>query len=181
MLAALIHLFPKRNLWMRRWACALNFCGKTTPRPVLSRACPVNLLASTPHFGILGLTVEKCKYIPNLKCITGADFSVLHTRCLCLFKEDPLGFTIHHQELIMLKKIKSYKDWSALKKKVLHWMKKNHNCISYKIHEISPGAIQKSNRSHEFIFKIWRYHEKCDFPETIYRKILIVLKSSTNY
>ncbi len=24
-------------------------------------------------------------------------------------------------------------------------MKKKYNCISYKIHEISPGAIQKSN------------------------------------
>ncbi len=68
-----------------------------------------SLLASTPHFGILGLTVEKD--VPNfIIIITGADFSVLHTQCWCLFKEDPLGFTIHHPELIMLKKIKSYRD-----------------------------------------------------------------------
>jgi len=38
--------------------------------------------------------------------ITGADFSVLHTQYWCLWKEDPLGFTIHHPELMMLKKIK---------------------------------------------------------------------------
>ncbi len=43
-----------------------------------------------------------------------------------------------------------------------------------KIHDISPGAIQKSNwfeshMSHEFIFQIWRrYHKKWDFLETIY-------------
>ncbi len=59
-----------------------------------------------PALSILGLTVEK--NLPNLIITTGADFSVLHTQSL--------GFTVHHPELIMLKKIKSYRDWSALKK-----------------------------------------------------------------
>ncbi len=56
----------------------------------------VNLLASTPHFGTHGW-----KRPTELKIITVADH---------------LGFTIHNPELIMLKKIKSYRDWSALKK-----------------------------------------------------------------
>ncbi len=67
---------------------------------------------------------------------------MLHTQFWCLWKEDPLGFTIHHPELIMLKKIKSYRDWSALKKIVPHWYS---FLFHIKIHEISPGAIQKSN------------------------------------
>ncbi len=40
--------------------------------------------------------------------ITIADFSVLHTQFWYLCEEDPLIITIHHPELIMLKKI-SYK------------------------------------------------------------------------
>ncbi len=47
--------------------------------------------------------------------ITVADFSVLHTQLWSLCKEDPLGFIIVHPELIMLKKIKSYRDKSVLK------------------------------------------------------------------
>ncbi len=99
------------------------------------------MLASTPHFGIVGLTVEKD--VPNLndnKC---------WLQCAthwCLFKEDILGITIHNPELIMLKKIKSYRDWSALKK-VYHieWKKIMIIVFHIKIHEISPEAIQKSN------------------------------------
>ncbi len=74
--------------------------------------------------------------------VTAPDFSVPHTHFWCLWKEDPLGFTIHHPELIMLKYIKSYRHWSALIKIVPHWIfLKFHR----KIHEISPGEIQKSN------------------------------------
>ncbi len=70
---------------------------------------------------------------------------MLHTQFWCLCKEDPLGFTIHHPELIMLKKIKSYRDWSALKKVYHTELKKIIIVFHIKIHEISPGAIQKSN------------------------------------
>ncbi|MGK1266974.1 hypothetical protein ACRE8G_27435, partial [Klebsiella pneumoniae] len=48
----------------------------------------------------------------------------------CLWKEDPLAFTIHHPELIMLDK-----NCTTL----------NFFLFHIKIHEISPGAIQKSN------------------------------------
>ncbi len=41
--------------------------------------------------------------------VTSPDFSVPHTQLWCLWKEDPLAFTIHHPELIMLKNIKSYR------------------------------------------------------------------------
>ncbi len=74
--------------------------------------------------------------------VTVPDFSVPHTQFWCLWKEDPLGFTIHHPELIMLKNIKSYSHWSALIKIVPHWI---FFLFHIKIHEISPGAIQKSN------------------------------------
>ncbi len=37
------------------------------------------------------------------------DFSELHKQFWRLFKEDPLGFTIHHPNLIMLKKINGLK------------------------------------------------------------------------
>ncbi len=74
--------------------------------------------------------------------VTVPDFSVPHTQFWCLWKEDPLGFTIHHPELIMLKNIKSYRHWSALIKIVPHWIFFKFNI---KIHEISPGEIQKSN------------------------------------
>ncbi len=74
--------------------------------------------------------------------VTAPDFSVPHTQFWCLWKEDPLGFTIHHPELIMLKNIKSYRHWSALIKIVPHWI---FFKFYIKIHEISPGAIQKSN------------------------------------
>ncbi len=86
------------------WARGLSFPARTQLKGF-------NLLASTPHFGILGLTVRKRH--TKLKIITGADFSVLHTQ---FYKEAPLGFTIHHPKLIMLKNIKMYRDWSALKK-----------------------------------------------------------------
>ncbi len=42
----------------------------------------------------------------KLKIIIVPDFRLLHTQFWCLCKEYPLGFTIHHPELIMLKKIK---------------------------------------------------------------------------
>ncbi len=75
--------------------------------------------------------------------VTAPDFSVPHTQFWCLWKEDPLGFTIHHpSELIMLKNIKSYRHWSALIKIVPHWL---FFLFHIKIHEISPEAIQKSN------------------------------------
>ncbi len=77
--------------------------------------------------------------------ITFPDFSVQHTTFLSLCKEDPLGFTIHHPELIVLKNIKSYRDWSALKQVYHTELKKNIFVFHIKIHEISPGAIQKSN------------------------------------
>ncbi len=74
--------------------------------------------------------------------VTAPDFSVPHTQLWCLWKEDPLAFTIHHPELIMLKNIKSYRHWSALIKIVPHWI---FFLFHIKIHEISPGEIQKSN------------------------------------
>ncbi len=74
--------------------------------------------------------------------VTVPDFSVPHTQFWCIWKEDPLGFTIHHPELIMLKNIKSYRHWSALIKIVPHWF---FFKFHIKIHEISPGEIQKSN------------------------------------
>ncbi len=57
---------------------------------------------------------------------------MLHTQFWCLFKEDILGFTIHNPELIMLKKVKSYRDWSVLKKVYHIEWKNNDNYISYK-------------------------------------------------
>ncbi len=44
------------------------------------------------------------------KIATVPDFSLLHTQCRYIWKEDTLGFTIHHPEFIMLKKIKIYRD-----------------------------------------------------------------------
>ncbi len=98
------------------------------------------MLASTPHFGIVGLTVEKD--VPNLN----------DNRCWlqcathwCLFKEDILGFTIHNPELIMLKKKKvietevPWKKCTTLNEKIMIIV------FHIKIHEISPEAIQKSN------------------------------------
>ncbi len=53
--------------------------------------------------------------------VTAPDFSVPHTQFWLSLEEDPLGFTIHHPELIMLKNIKTYRHWSALIKIVPHW------------------------------------------------------------
>ncbi len=50
----------------------------------------LNLLASIPNF-----VTHSWKRHTELKIITGADFSVRHTQFWCLWKEDPLGFTIH--------------------------------------------------------------------------------------
>ncbi len=74
--------------------------------------------------------------------VTVPDFSVPHTQFWCLWKEDPLGFTIHHPELIMLNNIKSYRHWSAL---IFFFYHTDFFLFHIKIHEISPGAIQTSN------------------------------------
>ncbi len=80
----------------------------------LTLCLPSCLLASTPPFldslaeSDLPTFSEKNYNSCWLQCAT-------HTNFGCLWKE-PLGFTIHHPELIMLKKIKSYREWSALKK-----------------------------------------------------------------
>ncbi len=74
--------------------------------------------------------------------VTFPDNNMLHTQFMSIWKEDTLGFTMHHPELIMLKKIKSYRHWSALKNVLPHWM---FFLFHKQIHEISPGAIQKSN------------------------------------
>ncbi len=42
--------------------------------------------------------------------VTFPDNNVLHTQCMYLWKEDTLGFTMHHPELIMLKKKKKVID-----------------------------------------------------------------------
>ncbi len=76
-----------------------------------------NMLAPPPHFG-----THSWKWPTKPKIITVADFSVLHTQFWCLCKEDPLGFSIHQPELIKIKNIKGYRDRSALKKCVPHWM-----------------------------------------------------------
>ncbi len=73
--------------------------------------------------------------------VTVPDFSVTHTQFWCLWKEDPLGFSIHHPALIMLKNLKLL---------TLKCLEKNCTTLIFflfhiKIHEISPGAIQKSN------------------------------------
>ncbi len=53
--------------------------------------------------------------------VTFPDNNVLHTQFMYLWKEDTLGFTMHHPELIMLlKKIKSYRHLSALKNILPH-------------------------------------------------------------
>ncbi len=84
------------------------------------------MLASTPHFGIVGLKVEKD--VPNLN-----DNRLQYaTHTILVSFQDILGFTIHNPELIMLKKKKSYRDWSALKKVYHIEWKNNDNCISYK-------------------------------------------------
>ncbi len=44
MLAALICLFPKHNLWIWRWARATQLLWSTMARPVLSGNCPVKSL-----------------------------------------------------------------------------------------------------------------------------------------
>ncbi len=47
MLAALIRLFPKQNVWIWRWACALNYFGRLWP--VLSETYPVKPLYGVGH------------------------------------------------------------------------------------------------------------------------------------
>ncbi len=68
MLAALIHLFPKHNLWIRCWARALNFFGRPWRglfwvEPVLLNRCMV--LATVLHrsFRILAIIL---KFTPSL-------------------------------------------------------------------------------------------------------------------
>ncbi len=101
--------------------------------------------------------------------VTAPDFSVPHTQFWSLWKEDPLGFTIHHPELIMLKNIKSYRHWSALIKIVPHWI---FFLFHIKIHEISPEAIQKSNglkhMSHEIYLKSEEDTMKNEIPAAIF-------------
>ncbi len=48
MLAALVRLFPKHNLWIWCWAHALNFFGRPA-RPVLTGNCPVKPLYGLGH------------------------------------------------------------------------------------------------------------------------------------
>ncbi len=100
-----VNRFEQRNKVL---LCTARVDCKCKNKTGKENAVLINLLASTPHFGILGHTVEKRR--TKLKIITGADFSVLHTQFRCLSKEDPLDFTIHHPELIILKKIKRYRD-----------------------------------------------------------------------
>ncbi len=118
----------------------------------------LNLLASTPHLGILGLTVEKD--VPNvydrcwLQCATYTICVSLQRRAFELYYSSYRGDNAQN--------IKSYR-LKCLVKSVPHWMKKMYNCISYKkIHERSPGKeCVKSRMSCEIIIQILRrYHEK---------------------
>ncbi len=58
LLAALIRLFPKHNLWIWRWACALNFFGRPwrglfCVEPVLLNCCMVLVTVLQLSFRVL--------------------------------------------------------------------------------------------------------------------------------
>ncbi len=63
MLAALIHLFPKHNLWIWRWACALNFFGRPWRglfwvEPVLLNRCLVLTNVLQLSFRVLAIFLQ---------------------------------------------------------------------------------------------------------------------------
>ncbi len=92
--------------------------------------------------------------------VTVPDFSVPHTQFWCLWKEDHLGFTFHHPELIMLKNVKSYrllKSYrlivaSALKNIVPHWF------FFYFIKKYMKSVLEQSRKIMD-----WKSHVSWDY------------------
>ncbi len=137
---------PTSNIYIYIYTLTGHFIRNTFLVPGWTPFCLqncFNLLASTPQFG-----THSWKRRTKLKIITGADFSVPHKQFWCLCKEDPLGL-LSIIQLIMLKKIISYRDWSALKKEFqTEWKKNlyNNNNNHIKIHEISSESRNLQSR-----------------------------------
>ncbi len=108
--------------------------------------------------------------------ITVAGFHVLHTIVVSLQRRH-FGLYYHHPELIMLKKIKSYRYWSALKKCVPHL---NLLYIFHiKIHEIWPEQSRKVMGWKSCLMSLYFKSEEDTTKNEIFQRLYIQYVSSS--